>query len=99
MIVPNHRLGGADLTMNRDEHMAVDELLLGYTDESVHAFIDNAAAWLGYGHRSVHHTVATVEYIEEVKGKRAGRIALLHLLVDNQVLDRQCLQSQLERQI
>lgn len=81
--------------MNRDEHMAVDELLLGYTDESVHAFMDNAAAWLGYGHRSVHHTVATVEYIEEIKGKRAGRIALLHILIDNRVLDQDELQSSL----
>ena len=79
--------------------MAVDELLLGYTDESVHAFIDNAAAWLGYGHRSVHHTITTVEYIEEIKGKRAGRIALLHLLVDGQVLDRQYLQGRLESHI
>jgi hypothetical protein len=81
--------------MDRAEHTAVDEMLLGYTDESVHAFIDNAAAWLGFGHRSVRHTLATVEYVEELKGTRAGRIALLHLLIDNRVLDRQYLEERI----
>jgi hypothetical protein len=73
--------------MNRGEHMLVDEMLLGYTDENVHAFIDQAAAWLGFGHRSMRHTVDTVEYVEQMKGREAGRIALLHILVDNRVMD------------
>lgn len=81
--------------MNRDEHMAVDEQLLGYTDEGVHAFIDQSAAWLGFGHRSVRHTSETVEYIESMKGEDAARIALLHILIDNQVLDRDWLERQI----
>lgn len=84
--------------MNRDEHMATDELLLGYTDEGVHAFIDQAAAWLGFGHRSMRHTVDTIEYLEQVKGERAGRIALLHILIDNRVMDQQYLQEQIAEQ-
>lgn len=84
--------------MNRDEHMATDELLLGYTDEGVHAFIDQAAAWLGFGHRSMRHTIGTIEYLEQVKGKRAGRIALLHVLIDNQVMDQEYLKEQIAGQ-
>ena len=79
--------------MNRPEHMAVDELLLGYSDEGVHAFIDNSAAWLGFGHRSVRHTLQTIEYLESVKGSRAARIALLHILIDNQIVDRTWLEE------
>lgn len=75
--------------------MAVDEQLLGYTDEGVHAFIDQSAAWLGFGHRSVRHTTETIKYIESMKGEDAARIALLHILVDNQVLDREWLEKQI----
>jgi hypothetical protein len=78
--------------------MAADELLLGYTDEGVHAFIDQSAAWLGFGHRSVRHTTETIEYLETVKGQKAGKIALLHILIDNQILDRQWLETYLEDQ-
>jgi hypothetical protein len=84
--------------MNRDEYMAVDELLLGYTDEDVHAFIDQAAAWLGFGHRSLRHTLDTIEYIEQLKGRRAGRIALLHIMVDNRVIDHDYLQAAIATQ-
>lgn len=79
--------------MNRDEHMRADEYLLGYTDEGVHAFIDQSAAWLGFGHRSVRHTLDTIEYLETIKGDRAARIALLHILIDNQILDREWVHS------
>ena len=76
--------------------MAVDELLLGYSDEGVHAFIDNSAAWLGFGHRSVRHTIQTIEYLESVKGTRAARIALLHVLIDNQIVDRKWLEKYIQ---
>ena len=82
--------------MNRSEHMAADELLLGYTDEGVHAFIDQSAAWLGFGHRSVRHTTETIEYLESVKRTKAAKIALLHILIDNQVVDREWLESELK---
>ncbi|CCC41913.1 uncharacterized protein Hqrw_5037 (plasmid) [Haloquadratum walsbyi C23] len=79
--------------MNREEHMATDKLLLGYTDEGVHAFIDHSAAWLGFGHRSVRHTTETIEYLEMMKGNKAGRIALLHILIDNQIMDAKWLKN------
>lgn len=82
--------------MNRAEHMAVDEFLLGYTDEGVHAFIDQSAAWLGFGHRSVRHTTETIEYLEIIKGEQAARIALLHILIDNQIIDRKWLEAQVD---
>lgn len=81
--------------MNRRQHMAVDEALLGYTDEGVHRFIDQSASWLGFGHRSVRHTTETIEYLEDLKGKPAGRIALLHILIDNQIVDREWLEAQI----
>ena len=77
--------------------MAVDELLLGYTDEGVHAFIDQSAAWLGFGHRSVRHTTETIEYLGTIKGEQAARIALLHILIDNQIIDRKWLESQVSQ--
>ncbi len=76
--------------------MAADELLLGYTDEGVHAFIDQSAAWLGFGHRSVRHTTETIQYLESIKGHKAGRIALLHVLIDNQIVDNEWLEDQLD---
>lgn len=79
--------------MNRAEHMVVDELLLGYTDEGVHAFIDQSAAWLGFGHRSVRHTTETIDYLETVKGEKAARIALFHILIDNKIVDREWLET------
>ena len=81
--------------MNRRQHVAVDEALLGYTDEGVHRFIDQSAAWLGFGHRSVRHTIETVEYLEDIKGKQAGRIALLHILIDNKIVDREWLEAEI----
>lgn len=81
--------------MNRDEHMAVDEQLLGYTDEGVHGFIDQSAAWLGFGHRSVRHTTKTIEFIKFIKGRDAARIAALHILIDNHVLDRDWLEQEI----
>lgn len=77
--------------------MAVDEALLGYTDEGVHRFIDHSASWLGFGHRSVRHTTETIEYLESIKGKPAGRIALLHILVDNQIVDKKWLEIQVPK--
>ena len=76
--------------------MAVDELLLGYTDQGVHAFIDQSAAWLGFGHRSVRHTTETIEYLETIKGEQAARIALLHILIDNQIIGRKWLDAQVD---
>jgi hypothetical protein len=75
--------------------MAVDEQLLGYTDEGVHAFIDQSAAWLGFGHRSVRHTTETIDFIEPMKGDDAARIAVLHLLIDNPVLNRDWLEQEM----
>ena len=76
--------------------MAVDEALLGYTDKDIHRFIDQSAAWLGFGHRSVRHTTETIKYLESIKGDRAGRIALLHILIDNKIVDREWLEAEVK---
>lgn len=79
--------------MNRRQHMATDRLLLGYTHEGVHAMIDEAVKWLGAGHRSVRHTHQQVKFFEAFGGEEQARIALLHILIDNRVLDRDWLEK------
>lgn len=79
--------------MNRKDHMKADLLLLGYTNEAVHALMDAAVKWLGAGHRSVHHNVDTIRYFKAMFGKKAGTVALLHLLIDNNILDRKYIEK------
>lgn len=77
----------------RKEHMKADLLLLGYTHEPVHAFMDFAVHWLGAGHRSVYHNIDTIRYLKSIFGKRAGTVALLHLLIDNNIVDRKYIEK------
>jgi hypothetical protein len=84
---------------SREEHMAADEMLLGETLEGVHAFMDNPVTYLGAGHRSVYHTKKTIEYVEFMHNEKAdlaGRIALLHILLDNRVLDRDWIEQAID---
>jgi hypothetical protein len=73
--------------MNRAEHIAVDNLLLGYSIQDVHEYMDLAVKWLGAGHRSIRHNINTVDAAKILFGNEAGYIALLHLLIDNKIVD------------
>lgn len=73
--------------------MKADLLLLGYTNEPVHVFMDFAVRYLGAGHRSVYHNVDGIRQVKAWFGKKAGTIALLHLLIDNNILDRKYIEK------
>lgn len=83
--------------MNRKEHMKADLLLLGYTNETVHAFMDFSVKWLGAGHRLVYHNINAIRYLRALFGKRAGRIALLHLLIDGNIIDRKFIEKLIKK--
>ena len=83
--------------MNRREHIAVDSLLLGYTIPAVHKYMDYAVKWLGAGHRSVRHNLNAVEAAELLFNGGAGQIALLHLLIDNRIVDVEFLRRLIKR--
>jgi len=82
--------------MNRKEHMKADLFLLGYTNEAVHAIMDYAVRWLGAGHRSVYHSYNEIKYIKVAFGKKAGLIALMHVLIDNNILDKNFIKKEMK---
>jgi len=79
--------------MNRTQHMKADMLLLGYTNEGVHALIDIFVKYLGAGHRVVRHNYDYVVEIERLFGNDCGRIALLHILIDSDIIDRKLIEQ------
>lgn len=52
---------------------------------------------LGPGHRSIAHGYHTIEFLEYEFGEYAKYIALLHALIDNNILDRDYVESLVER--
>lgn len=74
--------------MNRGEHIKADILFLGYTDESIHRFIDDFSGLKHYGpgHRIIRHNYDYLMLIRETLGKKAFYIALLHILIDFDIL-------------
>jgi len=82
--------------MNRGEHVRADERYLGYSIEWVHQLMDSKSALglLGAGHRIVRHGVNILNHTEDsarLRGnnpKKARMVALLHILIDARVLDR-----------
>lgn len=89
--------------MNRREHIKADEWLLGYSLEWVHQFMDSKSALglLGGAHRIIRHDVNVLDLIEEIArfredDPRRGRmVALLHLLIDARILDRDWIENNL----
>ena len=71
----------------RKEHKQIDLAYLGYTNDSVHEFIDSAVRWLGAGHRIAYHSSAILDFAEIMWGEEGRKIALLHILIDAKVVD------------
>ena len=71
----------------------IDLAYLGYTNDSIHAFIDSATKWLGGGHRIVHHSAAILDFAENIWEKDGRKIALLHILIDAKVVDGEIAKS------
>lgn len=72
------------------EHLKADELLLGYSIPLIHKLIDDIEALKEYGakHRIMKHNEKTLLYINEVYGKKAFNTALLHILIDNHIINQ-----------
>ncbi len=79
------------------EHIEADLYCLGYTNPIIHIFMDSAVKWMGAGHRSINHSVKTLEAIEIFTGKEGRKIALLHLLIDNKIINVDELQKAIKR--
>lgn len=88
--------------MNRKSHIKADMLFLGYTLPFIHDYIDSIMALKIHGprHRIFHHNERTLEYLEESFGKKAYYVALLHILIDlDIVMDRKELEKYLKEMI
>lgn len=82
---------------SKKEHIEADLYLLGYTNPFVHIFIDAAAKWMGAGHRSIKHSSKVIEAVELIAGKEGRKIALLHLLIDNRIVNTEQIQAMIKK--
>lgn len=83
--------------MNFEDHCKIDELLLGKTLPVVHSIMDESAKYLGSQHRFLKHDFQHVQAMEHFFGKDGGRIALLHILIDEHIIDDEFLLSLLKK--
>ncbi len=72
--------------------MKADMLLLGYTNEGVHALMDVFVKYLGAGHRAVRHNYDFVLEMENWFGEEGRKVAFLHLLIDANIIDRKLIE-------
>jgi len=74
--------------MNQESHIKADKLLLGYTIPEVHRFIDDLESLKKYGpkHRILKHNEKWLLYLEETVGIDAYYVALLHILIDTDII-------------
>jgi len=70
-------------------------LLLGYTNEDVHEWMDLTVKYLGSNHRQLKHGYKAIRWAEELFGPEGGKIAILHILIDTRILDRDWLEEML----
>ena len=80
--------------MDREGHVAIEELLLGYSMPGVDRFVDDIEALRRHGpsHRIFRHSTNDIAMVKFIAGKEAGRVALLHVLVDLDLVDRRILE-------
>ena len=78
-------------------HCAADLYLLGYTVPDVHHWMDAASKTLGPQHRQVGHIYPFIEWLGLVFGKKGKNCALLHLLLDLDIIDSKFIESQLPK--
>lgn len=86
--------------MNREGHVQICELLLGYSIPEVDALLDDLEALKAYGpsHRIFRHGSKDLELIKELLGSECYRVALLHILADHHLIDERILEIRRSRQ-
>ena len=74
--------------MNQKDHIKADNFLLGYSVPPIHRVIDDLEALKRYGpsHRIYRHNTDFLFLIKETYGKTIFRVALLHILIDLDII-------------
>ena len=74
--------------MNQKDHIKTDLLLLGFTNPPVHKLMDDLQALTQYGpsHRIFRHNKDFLFWLRETYGKAVFDVALMHVLIDLDVL-------------
>ena len=74
--------------MNQKDHIKADNLLLGYSIPPIHRIIDDLVALKQYGpsHRIYGHNKDFLFWLKETYGKSVYQIALLHVLIDLDIM-------------
>jgi len=70
---------------NLKMHRTLSKIILGESGNEVHKFMDAPAKQLGRNHRDVRHDLRTVAILSVVKGRKAGRHALGHIILDKSI--------------
>lgn len=70
---------------------------MGYSIPPIHSFIDESVKWLGAGHRIFRHGYPIVKSMREIYGEKGAKVALLHILIDGRVLDRDWIEKEISR--
>lgn len=65
-----------------------DLLLLGYTDFRIHSMIDYPVKYMGASHRQLYHNTDFLRFVRAYLGRKAFNVALLHLITDNNIIDK-----------
>jgi hypothetical protein len=74
--------------MNKKYHIKADKLFLGYTIGIIHRMVDDAEALKRYGskHGIYRHNTDFLFFLKEYYGDSIYKIALLHILIDLEIL-------------
>ena len=78
-------------------HSQADMLLLGYTNDVIHRYLDSPVKDLGAQHRQVNHSYQMVKTMRTLYGVKGGYIALLHLLIDLDIVDSKFIEWRLKQ--
>jgi hypothetical protein len=79
-------------------HKRASEFLIGYSDTGVHVLMDAAVKRLGPQHRQVNHIYPFIEAVDLLFGRSGKMVALLHLLLDMDIIDSKYVESILPKQ-
>jgi len=82
---------------SRKLHIKADEYLLGYSNPFIHQFIDAAVKFLGPQHRQINHILPIVDMCDDLYGDKGAKIALLHILLDMDIIDSKYIELQLPK--
>lgn len=76
-------------------HSKSDIFLLGYTIPVVHSIMDAASKTLGSQHRQIDHIYPVVDAMGICFGSMGRNCAMLHLLLDMNIIDSKYIESKI----